>query len=168
MRRKSAVLLGSLILLAGCSGTSPELGVENGLLAPCPDTPNCVNSQAVDQRHAIDPLRHGGRPAAAKADLLELLAAEPRTEILVDEDRYLRVRFVSAIFRFVDDVEFYLREVPEGTTLIEVRSASRTGYWDFGVNRKRIEQVRRDLSGQRTQTAAERVHQDRNANADQT
>lgn len=61
------------------------------------------------------------------------------------EDNYIRAEFVSKIFRFVDDVEFYFPDKKSKELLIHVRSASRVGYSDLGVNRKRIEQIRRKL-----------------------
>jgi uncharacterized protein (DUF1499 family) len=64
-----------------------------------------------------------------------------RTRIVVAEERYLRVKFTSAFFRFVDDVEFFF---DEGTKAIHLRSASasRARYSDLGVNRRRVEEIR--------------------------
>jgi uncharacterized protein (DUF1499 family) len=68
-----------------------------------------------------------------------------QSKIVVVEDNYIRAEFVSKIFRFVDDVEFYFPDKKSKELLIHVRSASRVGYSDLGVNRKRIEQIRRKL-----------------------
>ena len=73
--------------------------------------------------------------------LLEILASEPRVRVVEQQERYLRAEFTSLVFRFVDDVEFLI-----GERQIDVRSASRIGHSDFGVNRKRIEHLRRRLS----------------------
>lgn len=62
-----------------------------------------------------------------------------RARIVAAEERYIHAAFTSALFRFVDDVEFFL---DEGTRTIHVRSASRVGYSDFGVNRRRVEEIR--------------------------
>ena len=73
---------------------------------------------------------------------MQILESEKRTKILVAKESYIRAEFTSALFRFVDDVEFYLSEGQAGETVIHFRSASRVGSSDFGVNRKRIERVR--------------------------
>ena len=128
------------ILLAGCVGERPEnLGVINGRLAACPGSPNCVSSGAKDPRHAILPLTFAGDPRAAFARLKETLARRSDTAIVEEGPGYLRVEFRTRLF--VDDGEFLLdRERPQ----IELRSASRLGYYDFGLNRRRIEAIRRD------------------------
>lgn len=145
MKTKIPVILGSLMVLNGCSGKTPDLGVRNGELMPCPKTPNCVNSQAVDEKHAISPLRFAGSPAEAKIRLLQILESTKRVKIIEVQENYIRAAFTSALFRFVDDVEFYFPEQKGADTLIHVRSASRVGHSDLGVNRKRIEQVRSQL-----------------------
>lgn len=128
--------------LAACSGTAPShLGVRDGRLAPCPDSPNCVCSQADDARHAIAPLPLTGSPAASRARLLEILASEPRVRVVEQQERYLRAEFTSRLLRFVDDVEFLI-----GEQQIDVRSASRLGHSDLGVNRERVEHLRRRLA----------------------
>lgn len=143
MRKYVAGLLG--LLLTACSGTMPDLGVKNGTLMPCPKTPNCVNSQAADKKHYIEPLHFDGTPKEAQDLLLQVIDSEKRATILKVKDNYIRTEFRSAVFRFVDDVEFYFPETKAGETIIHVRSASRIGYFDFGANRKRIEQLRSTL-----------------------
>jgi uncharacterized protein (DUF1499 family) len=109
-------------------------------ISPCPDRPNCVSSLAGDRQHYIDPLRFTGSPAEAWSRLQTILQQQPRTRIVAEQDGYLHAEFRSLIFRFVDDVEFLLQ--PE-QGLIQLRSASRSGYSDFGVNRRRVERLRR-------------------------
>jgi uncharacterized protein (DUF1499 family) len=122
------------------SGKRPAgLGVRNGLLSACPDKPNCVNSQAADPRHHIAPLAFSGKASEAMARLKTAVESLPRTKIISESPAYLHAESKSAVFGFIDDVEFYLDEPAQ---LIHVRSASRLGYSDFGVNRKRIETVR--------------------------
>lgn len=132
----------SLILLTGCAGTVPDLGINNGELTPCPKTPNCVNSQAVGEKHYIEPVRYAGTQQGARARLLQILESEKRAKIVTAQENYIRLAFSSALFRFVDDVEFYFPEKQAGETVIHVRSASRVGYSDLGANRKRIERIR--------------------------
>jgi apolipoprotein D and lipocalin family protein len=111
-------------------------------LAPCPDTPNCVSSLAGDQKHFIEPISYEGESAAARQELLGILDSLKRVRVVRIEDDYIHAEFVSSIFRFVDDVEFYF---DEDRKLVQVRSASRTGYSDLGVNRRRIEEIRKQF-----------------------
>jgi uncharacterized protein (DUF1499 family) len=142
MYKKIHIILINLILLTGCSGTMPNLGVNNSKLTPCPKTPNCVSSQAHDAEHYIEPIRFEGTQQEAHDRLLQIIESEKRTQILTDQENYIRVEFTSALFRFVDDVEFYFPEEPVGVKVIHVRSASRVGFSDLGANRKRIEHIR--------------------------
>jgi len=109
------------------------------VLAACPDKPNCVSSQAGDQRHLIEPLHFTGEPGEAWSRLKAILQQQPRTRIVDEQDGYLHAEFRSLVFRFVDDVEFFFDE-PNGT--VHFRSASRAGHSDLGANRKRMETMR--------------------------
>jgi uncharacterized protein (DUF1499 family) len=142
MNKQISVVLVSLIMLTGCSGNIPDLGLNNGELMPCPKTPNCVNSQAADEKHYIQPIHFTGTQQEAQGRLLRILESQKRTKILTAQMNYIRVEFTSALFRFVDDVEFYIPETQADETIIHIRSASRVGYSDLGANRKRIEQIR--------------------------
>ena len=113
-----------------------NLGVQGGKLASCPSSPNCVSSQASDN-HAIAPLRFSGDAQAAVRKLKAVVEGMPRTRIIDSKPDYLYAEFSTALMGFVDDVEFYC----DGTA-IQVRSASRLGYSDLGVNRKRVEAIR--------------------------
>ena len=129
--------------LSGCSGTKPaDLGLVDGQLRPCPSSPNCVTSDNADADHQIEPLRYSGEAEAVWDALKVVLATLPRTTIVTEEDRYLHAEAKSRVFGFVDDVEFHLRPDDE---LIAVRSASRIGRSDFGVNAERIEAIRDEL-----------------------
>jgi uncharacterized protein (DUF1499 family) len=116
-------------------------------LAPCPDSPNCVSSQAPesDREHYIAPFSFSGDPAAAWQRLKTAVLAEKRVTIVEERIGYLHAEMRSLIFRFVDDVEFSLAA---DAGLINVRSASRVGYSDFGVNRKRVERIRAAFDSQ--------------------
>lgn len=139
LRTGPALALASL--LSACSGSPPtDIGVHNGHLTGCPPSPNCVSSQANDAEHHIAPLSLSGSPAQTRARLLSILSDSPRVKIVTQQDNYLHAEFTSRIMRFVDDVEFYIQ--PQ---TVEVRSASRLGESDFGVNRERIEQLRQRL-----------------------
>ena len=128
------------LIIASCSGTRPaNLGVTNGLLAPCPSSPNCVSSQARDPEHAVPALTFTTSSAEAMAKLKKIIQAMPRTLIVTETPAYLHAEYTSAVMRFVDDVEFSL---DESTRSINLRSASRLGKSDLGVNRKRVEEIR--------------------------
>jgi uncharacterized protein (DUF1499 family) len=134
-----------LLVLTGCSGTKPELGITDGHLMKCSKTPNCVSSHAKDEKHIIQPILFIGTSQEAQSRLLEILIEWKGTKIVVSQDNYIRAEFTSKVFRFVDDVEFYFPETGTKEITIHSRSASRVGKSDFGVNRKRIEQIRDNL-----------------------
>ena len=112
------------------------LGVRGGRLAPCKRSPNCVSSQADpgDAEHYIAPLR------ATLEEVRSAVLAMPRATIVAQQADYLYAEFRTPLLRYVDDVEFYF----DGAA-VQVRSCSRLGRRDFGVNRRRIEEVRRRL-----------------------
>lgn len=125
------------------SGKQPDnLGVKSGLLNRCPKTPNCVSSQSSDTTHRIDPITYEGDAATAFDRLKEAIEGISNAKIITAEPDYLYAQFTSRIMGFVDDVEFYL---DEDNGAIQVRSASRLGESDLGVNRKRIEKIRKLL-----------------------
>jgi uncharacterized protein (DUF1499 family) len=129
------------MFIAGCSGITPaNLGVRDGRLAPCPSSPNCVSSQSTDREHAVEPLSYTTSPGEAMADLKKIILNMKRARIVSETGDYIHAEFTSAIWRFVDDVEFYFDDAAK---VIHVRSASRLGKSDFGVNRKRVEEIRR-------------------------
>lgn len=108
-------------------------------LAQCPSSPNCVSTQATDEGHAIAPFRYRKSRAEAKEALKDIIRTMPRTKLVEEDESYLHYEFTSLLLRFVDDVEFLFDD--ESKT-IHFRSASRTGYGDLGVNRKRMEEIR--------------------------
>ena len=128
------LLVLSLSLLSGCSSTAPSnIGVIDNQLAPCPDSPNCVSSFATAPDQAIAPL-------GASIDQIKNAIDQLDDAVIVESTSdYLHAEFTSSIFRFVDDVEF-LWDAERGVT--QLRSASRLGYSDLGVNRERIEALR--------------------------
>lgn len=114
-------------------------GAPDERLRPCPESPNCVSSLADDPGHSIAPITYTGDPDTAWVTLRSVLLAQQRTVLMQEEAAYLHAEVRSLIFRFVDDIEFL--HLPE-QQLIHIRSASRTGYSDFGVNRRRVENLR--------------------------
>ena len=142
-------LLGILLIalpIVGLYGLSffakppDQLGVEQGKLSPCPDSPNCVSSQASDSEHRIEPIAFQGTPTEAMVEMKRVLASMPRVTIVEESPTYLRAEAKSLIFRFTDDLELLL---DANEKVFHVRSASRVGRSDLGANRKRVEQIRR-------------------------
>jgi uncharacterized protein (DUF1499 family) len=112
-------------------------------ITPCQAAQNCVSSHSTDDLHRVDPLRFAGSPEAAFQTLRNLVEGLPRTRIVTAEDTYLHAQCTSRIFRFVDDLELLLdREAG----VVHVRSASRIGFSDLGVNRRRVENLRARFS----------------------
>jgi uncharacterized protein (DUF1499 family) len=130
--------MASLLLAACCSGKGPR-GVKEGKLGDCPRSPNCVSTVSTDPDHRMDPIPYRTSLKEAREKVITIVNKMKRTRIITSEDRYLHVEFRSAIFRFVDDVEFYF---DEDEKMIHFRSASRLGYSDLGVNRKRMQRIR--------------------------
>jgi len=112
-------------------------------LPPCPSRPNCVSSDAgPGDPHQVAPFDLAMPAADAWRLVRRVIEGRPRTRIVAHTDRSLRAECRSRFFRFVDDLDLQLRS-DEGT--IAVRSASRIGYSDFGVNRRRVETLRAEL-----------------------
>lgn len=136
--------LGTISAFAGkpslFAGTRPNrLGVDAGKLATCPPTTNCVNSQSWDDTHTIAPLTYNTPAPTAMKNLIAAVQSFPRAAIVTQTDDYLYAEFAIPVVGFVDDVEFWLND---DAKIIDVRSASRLGESDLGVNRRRIESLR--------------------------
>jgi uncharacterized protein (DUF1499 family) len=114
-----------------------NLGVKDGRLAPCKRTPNCVSSQAdpADREHYSAPIPFRG----SMQELRRAVESMERATVISAERNYLYAEYRTRLMRYVDDVELYYDE-KQG--LVQVRSASRLGRRDFGVNRNRIEALR--------------------------
>ena len=110
------------------------------MLTPCPASPNCVSSVDRDRKHFIEPLRFAGSVEEARSRLMEVLSSLKRTRVVTQEENYIRAEAGSAVFRFVDDAEFYFDDQQK---VIHLKSASRVGYHDLGVNRRRIEKIKK-------------------------
>jgi uncharacterized protein (DUF1499 family) len=143
-------LLGSIwtIALAVAArrvGTPATIGVRDGRLAACPPSPNCVSTQAERPRQYLAPIPFSNSAEAVIETVAALVAAEPHTEIIVQQPAYLHAIVRSPTFSFPDDVEFY---ADEAAGLLHFRSASRLGNGDGGVNRRRMERLGAALSAQ--------------------
>lgn len=145
LRPPRVILLVTLIVLKACSSYRPSgLGVHDGHLAVCPASPNCVSSEASGD-HFVAPLRIVGDAQQAWRVVRAVLSEQSRTSIVEANEEYIYAECVSLIFRFVDDLELYRR--PDSNVII-VRSASRAGSYDWGVNRRRVEALAGELRRQ--------------------
>ncbi len=135
--------LASLFFLASSTSAPSNLGIINGKLAPCPATPNCVSSEASDPQHFIAGITYKSSSSEeAYAIVKQLLLIQKNAKIITETNDYIYAQFTSQLLRFVDDVEFYFR--PDAK-IVDIRSASRVGESDLGVNRNRIEQIKAQL-----------------------
>jgi uncharacterized protein (DUF1499 family) len=139
-RRYLFMLVVTVILMACPTNQNMKPGVTDGELSPCPKSPNCVSSLSEDQSHHVEPLNYEVSQEEAREKLISVINSMKRSEIVTAEVNYIHAIFKSALFGFVDDVEFAFDEQRK---VIDVRSASRTGYSDLGVNRKRVEEIRK-------------------------
>jgi uncharacterized protein (DUF1499 family) len=141
-------LAGLAAAALGCAASPPvpRSGSGPARLAPCPPTPNCVTSEGAEPSQRVESFVLDPRvePAVAWAAVREAVAGLPRTRIADEAPGYLRAESRSALFRFVDDLELALEP---GARRIAVRSASRVGRSDLGVNRRRVERLREALRG---------------------
>jgi uncharacterized protein (DUF1499 family) len=147
------VVAGLAVHLATVTGDSvfswkrpDNLGVKDGRLAPPKRTPNSVSSQAdpADAEHYIAPIAYKGDAAAAMAAVRKAVEGMQGSTVVRQDGGYLYAEFRTRLMRFVDDVEFYF---DDKAGLIHMRSASRLGRRDFGVNRARIESLRARIEG---------------------
>lgn len=139
-KTKLVVLLTSAAFLPACSGTRPQnLGIKDGMLWSCPALPNCVSSFATDKKHQIDPFEYSGSKEQTLLRLKSVISIMGGAKVVSEKANYLHAEFTSKLFRFVDDAEFLL---DDKTKTLHFRSASRLGYSDLGVNRKRIETIK--------------------------
>lgn len=132
------LLLAIALFVFGCS--HDDAGDDTmATISSCPSKPNCVSSTDADEAHSIAPLDVGDDKDAAFLRLRGVMDAMARTKLVGEEEDYLHYEVRSRIMRYVDDVECgYNAE----RGVIDLRSASRVGYSDMGVNRKRVKAIR--------------------------
>jgi len=131
------IIISSIII--SCVGKTPTT---IGLFSDCPNKPNCVSTKNSNSKSYIEPIRYAGSRVEAKKILFLTLETFKDSRVKNEKDKFIYVEFFSEVFGFVDDVEFYFNK----PGVIEFRSASRIGYSDLGVNRKRMEAIRRKFN----------------------
>ncbi len=128
------------ITLFSCAGQTPEdIGVFDNKFSPCPESPNCVSSDANDKGHAVDVFKLNKNLENNWKEIHDVVNSLSRTKIISFDEKYIHAECSSAVFGFVDDLQLHLREQGE---YVAVKSAARLGYSDFGVNRKRVTDLR--------------------------
>ncbi len=141
--RIAPMIVFGLLSASACAGAPPsDLGVSADRLSPCPPSPNCVSSDAADAAHRVEAFSLAVEPEVAWPAAREAVSNLPRTIVVEETATYLRAECASAVLGFVDDLELHLRPSDQQ---IAVRSASRLGYSDVGVNRRRVERLRERL-----------------------
>ena len=121
---------------------SKIVGLIDGKFYPCPKTPNCASTQSTDELHKIEPITYDSSLENAKEKIVKIINSMKRTEIITQTENYIHIEFKSKLFKFVDDVEFYFDDREK---IIHFKSASRVGRSDLGVNRKRMENIRKEF-----------------------
>lgn len=136
-----AMLIGFFVYVDMNNGVPDHLGVNDGLLAPCPDMPNCVSSQALpeDEQHFVEPIIYRTSVKQAQLNVEQALLNAGNARIISSRLGYTHFEISSHFFGFKDDLEIYF---PEADSVMHVRSASRVGYDDLDVNRERVRQIR--------------------------
>jgi uncharacterized protein (DUF1499 family) len=124
-------------------GSAPHMESRGPTLAPCPDRPSCVSSRAPEGPRHVPPLRLTAPPSEAWTVARQVLVSWPRVRLEEEAPGYLRFSERSRWLGYVDDLELVL---DEAAGVIDVRSRSRVGYWDLGVNRRRVERLRERLA----------------------
>jgi uncharacterized protein (DUF1499 family) len=140
-----ALIVGRLVFLS-LTSSAPDVKLVNGSLRPCPQTPNCVSSEEQDGSKGMAPLSFNSSASEAWKKL-RMAIKQSGGVVKRDDNSYLWAIYTSTVFRFVDDMEFRL--VPE-KNIIHVRSGSRVGHSDLGVNRKNVEKLRKQFNSGNT------------------
>jgi len=141
MEKKFSGFLAVLVMIWGCSVKPTDTPINpNGNLKPCPGSPNCVSTQAQNSRHQMPPLPYLKTKDQSKERLIEILKSMQRSKVIKISDSYIHAQFKSRLFGFVDNVEF---QFDDAARTVHFRSASRAGYYDFGINRRRMNEISR-------------------------
>lgn len=137
----ACILVSAGIILGGCFWSEPQkIGLDDGKLKPCPDSPNCVSSME-DGDHRIKPLKVYETQSRNQDRIVAFLQEQYDASVIERSDTYLRMT-ISTTLGFIDDLEL---RYSSDKNLVHIRSASRIGHSDLGVNRQRIEKLREHL-----------------------
>jgi uncharacterized protein (DUF1499 family) len=136
------VLFVGFFIYVNISNKLPEgLGITDGELMSCPSSPNCVSTQASpeDLEHYAEPIVYTGDRMKTQLSIESFMLGKGNAHLVSSTLGYVHFEVKSPLVGYIDDVEFYL---PAADSVVHVRSASRVGYSDFGVNRERVRQIK--------------------------
>ncbi len=137
------IAVGGLFFLSMTSPKPENLGVYDGRLADCPDTPNCVSTQTSDNSQLMPAIPWPGTGPEFADRIKSLITADfSNAKLITEKPGYLHFEFTSLVFRFVDDVEFLF---DDEQAVVQFRSASRVGHSDLGANRRRMKKITEGL-----------------------
>jgi len=140
------IVISILFIMAWLSESGPLPRDEDNILEPCPDKPNCVCSEYIDDtEHYIEPLALSTEKLPRAVEYIKISIESLGGEIQTENNDYLAATFSSSFFGFIDDVEF---RIDTENKLIHIRSAARLGHSDFGVNKKRVRTLKTILRQQ--------------------
>ncbi|MDX2319757.1 MAG: DUF1499 domain-containing protein [Moritella sp.] len=149
---RSTLVLTCSVLIMACSGSRPDnLGIVKSTLSACPESPNCVSSDSLDDSHYTPAFKLEAPSNVVWQEVKLYLQAQHNMEIITETSNYLYLESTSTFMRFVDDFELHLRQ-QDG--IIAVRSASRLGKSDFGVNKQRVDDLYKELNAKGLVTEA--------------
>ncbi|GEN53062.1 DUF1499 domain-containing protein [Halobacillus faecis] len=129
--------------------SKPYIGVKNGRLSDCPKSPNCVSTQTEQEEKKMTALAFSKDLETTKSVIKEVLSEMERTAVETENENYIHAVVESKWMKFKDDVEFYFDQEEE---VVHFRSASRVGYSDFGVNKKRMKDFSEHYESMRRET----------------
>jgi len=133
-----------LFFLSMTSTKPTNLGVVDGRLAKCPESPNCVSTQSTDPGKTMQAISFTGNAEETLDKIKASIESNcVRVKLCTESNNYLHYEFTSLLLRFVDDVEFF---ADDDNNLVHFRSASRIGHSDLGVNKKRMMKICESLN----------------------
>ncbi len=145
------IVISILLIMAWLSKSGQAPGLNNNMLAPCANKPNCACSEDdKDTQHYIAPLPIPNNALPKAMHAIKTSIASLGGEVITHSDTYLAATFASTFFGFIDDVEF---RIDDEHYLIHIRSSARVGHNDFGINKKRTEALKANLRQQLTQAS---------------
>lgn len=115
-----------------------RIGMIDGKFHSCPESPKCVSTQSTDEKHKMKPIEYEGALEDAKSKIIDIIKSFKRSKIITETNDYILSEFRTRFWHFVDDVEFYFNDTDK---IIHFRSSARFGYYDWGVNRKRMQNI---------------------------
>ena len=140
------IIISILFIMAWLSESGPLPQDKNSILAPCPDKPNCVCSEyKEDIQHFIAPITISSKKLPRAMEHIKISIKSLGGQIQTENNAYLAATFSSSFFGFIDDVEF---RIDAENQLVHIRSAARSGHSDFGVNKKRVNDLKTILNQQ--------------------